>query len=116
MRVRASSENITIAGMTDSSLCFVFLSLILVSVSFGSIVSAWSSPAGTASLILLGLMSIVSWPYYTYFEKRNDQTLGKRAMQIKTVFKNDSRCSLVQIVLRNVLQTRFFHKLPTCRD
>jgi uncharacterized RDD family membrane protein YckC len=61
-------------------------------------------------------MSTVLWAYYTYLGKRNGQTLGKRAMEIKTASKDGSRCSLVQIALRNVLQTRFFHRLPTCWD
>ncbi len=100
-----------IAGIVDFVITLAIslvIFLFLVPVSFGSVSTLWCLLSSPLLLNLFGLLSTVLFAYYTCFEGSCGQSPGKRFMRIKVVSEDGSKCSLGQVLVRNILRIADF--------
>jgi len=107
----ASVESRTFAGVVGFVITLVIALVIFLlpaPVSFGPIVTVWSLLVGLVSPGFFGLMASILAAYYTYFERTDSQTPGKRATRVKVGAEDGSKCRLPQILVRNFLRITYF--------
>lgn len=107
MPAYAKVESRILAGTVDFVITLAIalvIFLLVFPLSFGPMSTPWSLLGEPLSLVLFGLLSVVWVVYYTYFEASGGQTPGKKAAGIKVVSEGGSRCSLGQILVRNVVR------------
>ena len=94
------------AHLIDSLIVFIIFWAIgtQVAESVGATTAEGFSLDGTPALVTMALSFAASVLYFTLMEGRDGQSLGKKALGIKVVNADGTKCSMRQAFIRNLLR------------